>query len=167
MKSISLTRLSVYVDKDTHSIYEKLTSRSAKSIEDYPFETMKDLFIAAACLGAKQGRYVELNKNQEIFDSTLFNQRTEVPVLFSLAFHKIKDIHALSDSRKVLDIVQGWANGGIRILEEQLLHRPGKPLFNLTDYIWEEIESVPDVTALTNSKTLAGLSRERDSELLE
>jgi dnd system-associated protein 4 len=166
MKSINTARLSVYVDQEVHPIYEKLTSRSFKKAEDFPFETMKDLFVVAACLGAKNSMFVELNKTREIFDSTLFNQRTEVPVLLSLAFYKTKDIEVLNDNRQVLDIVQGWANGGIRILEDYLLNRPGRPLFNLVDYIWQEIESSPDATISLVRSSISGFSEERDNELL-
>ena len=166
MKSINTARLSVYVDQDVHPIYEKLTSRSSKKAEDFPFETMKDLFVVAACLGAKNNKFVELNKTREIFDSTLFNQRNEVPVLLSLAFYKAKDIEVLSDNRQVLDIVQCWANGGIRILEDQLLNRPGRPLFNLVDYIWQEIESSSDASSSPTKSRVSGFSEERDNDLL-
>ena len=66
MKTLSLARLSVYVDQDVHSIYGNLTSKSVKKAEDFPFETMKDLFITSACIGAKYDRYIELKRGREI-----------------------------------------------------------------------------------------------------
>ncbi len=140
MKSLSFSRLPVYVDQGVHPIYEKLTSRSSKKAEDFPFETMKDLFIVSACIGAKYDRYVEIEKSKEIFDATLFNQKTEIPVLMSLAFCKARNLEVLSDGRQILDIAQGWANGGIEILKNQLLNRPGRPLMNLVDYLWQEFQ---------------------------
>ena len=165
MTSINMARLSVYVDQDVHPIYDKLTSRSPKKAEEFPFETMKDLFITAACLGAKYDKFLELNKTKEIFDSTLFNQRTEVPILLSLAFYKTKDTEVLTDSRQVLDIAQGWANGGIRLLEDELLHSPGMPLVKLVGFILDEIESTPEISSASSTK-ITGFTEERDDELL-
>lgn len=165
MSSINLsTRLSVYVDLSTHFLYEKFTSRAIKKAEDYPFETMKDLFIVSACVGARNNKYLELERNKEIFDSSLFNPSTEVPVLLSLAYIKTKNFENLTEGRQVLDIVQGWANGGIRILESQLLNGHRRPLFNLLDFMWSEF----DVDSEINddiSVLKSGFSEERNIEL--
>jgi hypothetical protein len=165
MKTLSLSRLPVYVDQDVHPIYEKLTSRSNKKAEDFPFETMKDLFIAAACVGAKYGRYVDIKKTKEIFDGTLFNQKTEVPVLISLAYQKSNDMEILYDGRQVLDIAQGWANGGIQVIEDQLLNKPGRPLINLVSFLWDEL--LVSEKENTGKKSRRGMfSNERDDELV-
>lgn len=164
MKSISFSRISVYVDQNDHEIYEKLTSRSVKKAEDYPFETMKDLFMAAACIGAKNNNFVEIKKGQEIFDATLFNPKIEIPVLFSLAFQKTHDIDTLSDTKKVLEIAQCWASGGIHVLEDEILTKPGRPLFNLVDYLWEEIQTnQEEFTHVVFREN--GFTDERDIEL--
>lgn len=165
MTPLSFSRLPVYVDQDVHPIYEKLTSRSSKKAEDFPFETMKDLFIASACIGAKYDRYVEIDKSKEIFDATLFNQKTEIPVLISLAFRKTKNLEMLSDGRQILDIAQAWANGGIGILEDQLLNRPGRPLMNLVDYLWQEFQPDQENTHRVEARK-DRFSEEREQELL-
>jgi len=165
MKSSSFSRLSVYVDQDVHPIYEKLTSRSLKKAEDFPFETMKDLFIAAACIGAKNEKFVEVNKSKEIFDATLFNSKTEIPVLLSLAFLKTKDLETLSDERKIVDIAQGWANGGIRFIEDQILNKPGRPLFNFVELLWQEIES-DEGTFTSEIVRQNGFTEDRDFQLI-
>lgn len=164
MKALNFSRLPVYVDQEVHSIYEQLTSRSTKKVGDYPFETMKDLFLTSACIGAKKNRFLEVKHTKEIFDATLFNPKTEVPILLSLAFHKSKDIEDLSEERKVLDIAQGWANGGIQIVKEQLINNPGRPLFNLVDLLWQEIVNV-ETTQKRENGNFNGITNERDYEL--
>lgn len=165
MGSISLARLSVYVDlDDAHPIYEKLTSRSPKKAEEFPFETMKDLFILAACVGAKYDKFIPIKQNKDIFDSTLFDQRIEVPLLFSLAYYKTKDIDVLLDSRQVLDIAQSWANGGIHIIEDAIFNQPGGHLFNLSNFIFNEITPSSENNSVLEV-TRMGFSVERDKEL--
>ena len=107
MKALDLTGISIYVDKEVHPTYEELVSRAAKKAEDYPFRTMKDLFMMAACVGAKQGRFVELGSSRDIFTGELFDAKTEVPILAALAFHWEKDLAVLSQPKKVIEIAQG------------------------------------------------------------
>jgi dnd system-associated protein 4 len=139
MKTLDLAGISVYVDREAHTIYEELVSRSSKKAEDHPFATMKDLFIMAACVGAQRGRFEELSSRRDIFSGELFDSKTEVPVLAALAYHRTKDIEVLSDAKKVVQIAQGWANGGIHIVREELLERPGRPLYNLVEMLLSEV----------------------------
>lgn len=141
MKTLDLAGISVYVDRRVHPIYEELVSRSGKKAEDYPFSTMKDLFLMAACVGAQQGKFVELGSSRDIFSGELFNGKTEVPVLAALAYLRTKDIEVLSDPKKVIEIAQGWANGGIHVVREELLERPGRPLLNLVEVLLSEVSS--------------------------
>ncbi len=142
MKTLDLAGISIYVEKKVHPIYEELTSRSSKKAEDHPFATMKDLFMMAACVGAQQGRFVELGSSRDIFSGEFFDPKTEIPVLAALAYHRTKDIEVLSDPKKVVEIAQGWANGGIHIVRAELLERPGRcPLYNLVDMLLSEVVS--------------------------
>jgi len=141
MKTLDLAGISVYVERKVHPIYEQLVSRSGKKAEDCPFATMKDLFLMAACVGAQQGKFVELGPSRDIFSGELFNGKTEVPVLAALAYHRAKDIEVLSDPKKVIEIVQGWANGGIYVVRQELLERPGRPLYNLVEVLLSEVSS--------------------------
>jgi len=141
MKTLDLAGISVYVERKVHPIYEELTSRSSKKAEDHPFATMKDLFMMSACIGAQQDKFVELGPSRDIFSGETFNSKTEVPVLAALAYHQTKDIEVLSDPKKVIEIAQGWANGGIHIVREALLERPGRPLYNLVEMLLSEVAS--------------------------
>lgn len=135
---IDVKGISVYVERsEAHPIYKELVSRAAKDAEDYPFATMKDLFMMAACVGAQQNRYKELAGDRvEIFGGETFDDKTDVPILAALAYHREKDIDVLSDPREIIKIAQAYANGGIEIVNQQILGGQfGRPLYNLVDIV--------------------------------
>ena len=129
--------LRVYVDPKAHPIYEELVSQAGKDAEDYPFATMKDLFMVAACLGARRNRFEEPAAKREIFRGQVFRRNTDVPVLAALAYQRTQDVTVLSDAKLILEIAQGWANGGIYLVREELLGQPGRPLYNLVNMLLE------------------------------
>jgi hypothetical protein len=135
MTAIDVAGISVYIDKKAHPIYEELVSRASKDAEDYPFATMKDLFMMAACIGAQRNRFEELGPSRDIFSGETFNSKTDVPVLAALAYYRTKDVEVLFDPKRVIEIAQGWANGGIYIVREELLGQPGRPLYNLLNLL--------------------------------
>lgn len=126
-----MKNLRVYIDKDKHEIYEKLVKRGSENPDHYPFQTMKDLFMTAACLGVKHNAYEPINSARDIFNSDVFDERTDVPVMSAFAFEREQTLSVLLDERKVLDITQGYANGGISYVVEEIINNPGKPLNNL------------------------------------
>jgi dnd system-associated protein 4 len=136
---MNFTIISVYVEKEVHPIYEQLVSRGAKQVEDRPFATMKDIFILAACFGAKHNQFKKLGASRDIFSGELFNaNKTDAPVLAALAYFHTKDTEVLSDPKRIIEIAQGFANAGIHLLKEELLGRPGRPLHNLVEFILSE-----------------------------
>ena len=130
-----MKNLRVYIDKDVHDIYDKLVKRGTENPDHYPFQTMKDLFMLAACLGAKHNAFEPVNASRDIFNSDVFDEKTDIPVMSSLAFKKEQSLSILSDERKILDIIQGYANGGISYVVEEIINNPGKPLSNLISLI--------------------------------
>lgn len=130
-----MKNLRVYIDKDKHDIYERLVKRGPDNPDHFPFQTMKDLFLLAACLGAKNNSYEPLQSSKDIFNSDVFDERTDVPIMSALAYQKIQSLSILTDERKVLDVVQCFANGGIDYVVEEVINNPGKPLNNLISII--------------------------------
>ena len=132
MTSNPFVNIGIYIEKRHNDlIYDKLVKRGNDNIESFPFETKKDLFIIAACIGAKNNKFKKLSdKSHNPFSGETFNSKLDVPILFALAFKKEKDVDVLLDPKKVIEIAQGWANGGIEILKDELLGTPGRPLFN-------------------------------------
>ena len=133
----------IYIDKDANEkIYEELVKRGTDRIEDFPFETKKDLFVLAACVGAKLNRYKELSSERHnAFNGETFNTRIDVPILHTLAYKKEGDVELLLEPKRVLEIAQCWANGGINEVYNAILNNPGRPLFNYVDWVLEQIES--------------------------
>lgn len=130
-----MKNLRIYIDKDKHETYEKLVKRGSENPDHYPFQTMKDLFMLAACMGYKHNAFEEIAASKDIFSSDVFEEKVDVPVLIAIAFGKEKNLLNLLDNRKVLDIAQGYANGGIGYVVEEIVNNPGKPLDNLVDMI--------------------------------
>jgi len=62
MANLVLTNLRVNIEDSTHHIYRDLTEKAIDKAEDVPFMKMPDLFVAAACLGAKEASYKELKR---------------------------------------------------------------------------------------------------------
>jgi dnd system-associated protein 4 len=140
MYLLRLPNVKINIDKRVHNIYEQLTKRAAEDPESFPFENMKSLFMAAACVGAKCNQFKELGSKDDIFEAMYLDPDTEVPILAALAYHKEKDIEVLKDPKRIIEIAEGYANGGITILSDQVLDNPGTPLDNLVDYILKEEE---------------------------
>lgn len=130
-----MKNLRVYIDKDKHDTYEKLVKRGSENPDHYPFQTMKDLFMLSACLGYKHNAFEEISSSKDIFSSDVFDEKADIPMLVALAYGREKALINLLDGRKVLDIAQGYANGGIGYVIEEVVNNPGKPLNNLVEMI--------------------------------
>ncbi len=137
MSNLSFTNLRVVIDSSVHEMYKELTNGSA---EDAPFIKMPDLFVTAACIGAKENKYLELGKQKkDIFVADAFDTKTQIPILITLAFKYTKNLDDLADAKKILNICQAWANGGINIVYEQVMVGKGlRPLYRFADFVLEE-----------------------------
>jgi len=141
MLSLSFTNLRVNVDEKAHTIFSELTKGSGENIESVPFVKMPDLFVAAACLGAKENRFKELSKKKDVFYADALDAKTQIPILISLAYKYTSDLEKLTDARYILSIAEGWANGGIYSLNEKINTGRGlKQLYRFVDFVLEEIK---------------------------
>ena len=130
-----MKNLRIYIDQDKHEHYEKLVRKGGDNVDYYPFQTFKDVFMLAACLGAKYEASEPIAASRDIFNSDVFDEKVDVPIMMALAYQKENNLAALSNERRVLDIVQEYANGGIAYLVEEIVSKPGKPLNNLVELI--------------------------------
>ena len=143
MTSLSFTNLRIFIEEDVHPIYTSLTrgtlenKNSQDRAENIPFIKMPDLFMAAACAGVKENIYRDLGtKKRDIFVADAFDTKTQIPILIALAYKKNHDLDDLSDPKKILNICEGWANGGIHLINEEILSGEGlRPLYRLIDFI--------------------------------
>lgn len=143
MGEVSFENLRVFIDANVHEIYLELTRGTNDQAEDVPFTMMPDLFVAAACVGSKLDKYKELGtQKRDIFVADAFKSKTHIPILMALAFKKTKDLNDLYNPKLVLNICEGWANGGILILREQIFSSQGlRPLYRFIDLIQKEKQS--------------------------
>lgn len=137
MNTNPFVNVSIYIERKVNdSIYENLAKKGGENVEDYPFETKKDLFLTAACVGAMNDKFkIITGATHNPFSGETFNPKTDIPILFALAFKKEHDVEVLLDPKKVIEIAQGWANGGIEILNDFIFDNPGRPLLNFVRFV--------------------------------
>lgn len=140
--NIKVERTSVHCEASDHDTYRAWTRGGSHDALEVPFATMVNAFVAFACLGYRHGRYEPLVKRQEIFLAISLDQTLHLPTLASLAHARLRIerpnastqelAQALMSTRSIVPIVEGWANGGIRVFEEAMA--AGTPHATLTLY---------------------------------
>ena len=130
--------LRVYIEKDKHHIYEELVKRSGEDVDYFPFQTFKDLFLFAAALGVKRNVWTKLQSSRDIFNAEVFDEKIDLPFMAAIAYSREKNLAVLLDSKKVLEIVEEYANGGIGYVNEEIIKNPGTPLNSLIDVLSAE-----------------------------
>ncbi len=110
------TSARIYVQRDKHPDFQQLSQGV-----DAPFEQLTDVFVAAAAVGYRNGvKSPTVGASQHVgFWHSLKND-TDIPLLQAIAIAETDDIEVLSDSQRVLDIAQDYANAGIVLLVEKM-----------------------------------------------
>ncbi|MGN7787821.1 hypothetical protein ACTJIJ_25020 [Niabella sp. 22666] len=127
----------IYIEEGKHFVYQQLVKRGHEKPDDFPFATMKDVFMLAVSLGRQHNSCPSIQTPKEIFSGDVLDARMDVAILVAIAFEKNQQFDTLLDPKQVLETAQQYANGGICFIEEQLLNQPGRPLNNLIDLIIE------------------------------
>ena len=125
----------IHISKEHHQIYDDLVSKSRENPDDFPFATMKDLFMMAAAVGMKEGKYKEVKQAVNIFSGSVFDTKNDVPVMAAIAFGHQQDFNILFDEAKLVKTVEGYANGGIGVLQRELVGKSGRVFMNLVDML--------------------------------
>lgn len=107
---------------DFEDIYKALGKPDSK--KEKIFESMKDVYMLALVLGAINDDSKPLKKkSQDTIKDTIFSSEDK-RIMDLISLNSTKDINILketSDSESLLhDIVERYANGGIKILSEML-----------------------------------------------
>lgn len=132
-------RSHIFVDEFSYPIYQEL----AKTREDElaPFKEMKDLFMLATFVGYQQEIWAppETNRKEIFLWRSLTEEDYLLSLLRALALAKTGEIGVLTDERHIQSIAEGYANGGITVIREQVEKSPGDKLQNLLDFLlnWE------------------------------
>jgi dnd system-associated protein 4 len=123
----------IHIEDATMELYKALTDSSNK--EQSPFETYKDVFLLAACLGYKNGRRRKLSPGSKTTIRLDVFREEGVGLMKAIAIAETKDVIVLQQLNDVLTIVEEYANSGIYDLKAQLLDERGRPLWNLVDLL--------------------------------
>lgn len=106
------------------------------SVESSPFKRYVDLWAAAIAIGAQEGAYVSVDakdgKHRFIQGSVLQGDLTRIEFLQLLAIGHSGDPYIVKDSRKVIEIAEAYAAGGLPILMEWLEGGVQTPMVSLT-----------------------------------
>jgi len=105
------------------------------------FKSYKDLFVFAVCVGYVNNDRKSLSENRKQGEIRWeYLTRENKMVIDSVALSESSDPKLLIDSNqdyldKKVTIAEEYANGGIDILKNELLEKPGSPLENLISYM--------------------------------
>ena len=124
----------INIDVSYHQLYEDL--RKAREGENHPpFTGMKNLFMLAAFIGFLQEKWVTLGTNRRnIFARTVFKE-DDLALLRALALAKTGNIEVLTNEKEIQRIAEGYANGGITLIKEQIEEAPGNRTENLVNLL--------------------------------
>lgn len=122
----------VFVSKTNHDLYRRFTSG-----DDAIFQTMKDMFLAAAVAGFERGvRHEEARSDSVmVFRWAQFNEN-DLPLVQAMTLATTGDVNDLIDQRKMLDCVQQYADAGVALVAEKWQGTRDRTLQRLaTDYL--------------------------------
>ena len=102
-------------------------------INEGPFKdkTLKDIFMIAMALGFKHNVRVPIKKQEWLFRTDQLPDNSEDYWIFkSIAISTEKDLNVLLDEKKICNIAQEYANGGISLLKEKVFSSSDFANFN-------------------------------------
>lgn len=133
----------VYIDESHHPLY--VTLRESREVEKQPpFTGMKNLFMLAAFVGFLQEKWVPLGTNpRNIFARTVFKE-DDLSLLRALALAKTGNPEVLTNEKEIQTIAEGYANGGIILIKEQVEESPGNRVENLVNLLlnWKPYSAI-------------------------
>jgi len=138
MPDTSYTRTDrVYIDEAVIDVYRQLKKEGNAEIEDTPFDTYKDLFMFAACLGYQNGRRAKPRKGAGGEIPTKVFTPDDMAILKAIAIAETGDIEILTHFGEILSIAEEYAGAGIYEMKAYLIDEGGRPLWNLVNLLNE------------------------------
>ncbi|MCK5323202.1 MAG: hypothetical protein KAJ45_03605 [Desulfobulbaceae bacterium] len=102
-----------YISKRWESLYDVLCRG------DSVFDQMTNLFTLCATIGHLNGEEKQPENKKGIFRWINLNSETEVSILTAIAWDaRERELALLPDKRKIMDIVCGFAEGGMQYLHD-------------------------------------------------
>jgi dnd system-associated protein 4 len=128
----------ILIDESVIDVYKELKADSKTQPEQTPFNTFKDIFILASCLGFLSGSRETLptGSKKHDFRISVFS-KNELSLLRGIAIADRNDLNVLNDENTVFKIVEEYANAGIHDIKAYLIDESGMPLWNLISLIFD------------------------------
>ena len=133
----------INIDASYHQLYENLR-KSREDEKQPPFREMKYIFMLAALIGHLEEKWVPLEKNlRNIFARTTLKE-DDMSLLRALALSKTGSPEVLLNEKEIQSIAEGYANGGIIVIKEQVEDAPGSRIDNLVNLLlnWEPYSDI-------------------------
>lgn len=122
---------------------------------DNPFDRYVDLWMLGVCLGAREGRTVELKgpaSRTFVTGVVLATDPDRIELLELLAIGHTGDPYVVAEPRQVIDLANGFAAVGVPTVVEMLKSGRGRPLWNLTTAVLDEFEREPQALTAHHPK---------------
>ena len=116
----------------------------SKDFKDAPFKRYVDFWLLAAAVGASQDHFVTVDRADRyefITGVVLQRDLATIEFLFLLAIAHTGEPFVVQDPRKVLDIAEGYAAGGIPLVKDMMEAGHLPALQNLTRSLVKELHS--------------------------
>lgn len=125
----------VYIDEAVGDVYQQLKKEANSEPEQAPFDTFKDLFMFAVCLGFQNGRRTKPRKsNGREVPAKVFTE-DDLAILKAIAIAETGDVEVLTRFGEILGIAEEYANTGIHEVKAYVLDEGGRPLWNLVNLL--------------------------------
>ena len=98
-------------------------NRLLKSEEGQCFDQFTNIFVLAACIGYTHNKLIPFQKTSEQIHWTAFTDK-EQNIMKMIALMATSDPSILLEekSEKMLEIVEGYASGGLEILDKEIIN---------------------------------------------
>ena len=130
----------VNIDETVIEIYNTLRSEPGKDkgavdLDEAPFNTYKDIFMYAACLGYQDRNKRKLSPGKKTTIRREVFSESDFAILGAIAIADTNDVKVLGNVSEIITIAEEYAHAGIAQLKELLLEQNGRPLWNLVDVL--------------------------------
>lgn len=125
----------IYIDRSVMDIYQQLKSEKSVPLDQAPFDTFKDVFMLAACLGYQNGRRSKLPSGEKTDIRVSIFKENDMVLLKAIAIAETGDVEVLSRQGEILVIAEEYAHAGIQDVKTRLLDERGKSLWNLVELV--------------------------------
>lgn len=118
------------------------TDGKRKNIEEAPFNRYVDFWLLAAAVGASQGEFLSVpSADRYDFITGVVFQRdvAAIEFLLLLAIAHTDDPFVVGDPRRVIDVAEGYAAGGIPLVKDMMEAGHLPALQNLTRSLLREL----------------------------